>query len=158
MAQAIQQLVTLEYEQCCNCGVPFAFPDWMMRRLREKGGSFFCPNGHSQHYVETENTRLRKQLDEQIRVATEQAERARVAELAEGERRKELERLKKDKLRQMAVEATAPGTPLLPAAEQKPKSRPGRYSTLSLPPQPLPTRSMPPETRSRTSRTPAAPP
>ena len=95
MAQAIQQLVTLEYEQCCNCGVPFAFPDWMMRRLREKGGSFFCPNGHSQHYVETENTRLRKQLDEQIRVATEQAERARVAELAEGERRKELERLKK---------------------------------------------------------------
>src|SRR5262249_949264 len=41
-------------------------PDYMHRELVERGTakSFFCPNGHSQHFSgETEAHKLRRQLD-----------------------------------------------------------------------------------------------
>lgn len=83
MRYAVAHAITLETESCCNCNIVFAIPSHMQQRLKEKGGSFWCPNGHEQHYTQTEVTRLREKLAEQTREATRMAERARAAELAE---------------------------------------------------------------------------
>lgn len=92
---AISQKVVLETESCCVCGVLFAMPDHMLQRLRDSGGNFYCPNGHSQRYMESETTRLRKKLAEQTRIATQMAERAVTAQKAERKSLAELNRIKK---------------------------------------------------------------
>ena len=80
MGYAIPNQITLETVTCCNCSVVFAMPDYMIKRLQERGGSFYCPNGHSQYYTKSEVQRLREKLDEQTRAATQMAERAKAAE------------------------------------------------------------------------------
>lgn len=57
--------IEMVHETCCNCGVHFGMPSSMNTRLRTSGGSFYCPNGHQQHYTETENKRLQKQLEQE---------------------------------------------------------------------------------------------
>jgi DNA repair exonuclease SbcCD ATPase subunit len=49
----IAQAIEFRTETCCNCGVLFAMTeDFYKARQREKeAGSFYCPNGHAQHYV-----------------------------------------------------------------------------------------------------------
>lgn len=63
MLAAISHDIVLATETCCNCSVAFAMPTEMMDRLRTNGGSFYCPNGHSQHYTKTEVQRLRTELN-----------------------------------------------------------------------------------------------
>lgn len=42
---------TFEIEHCCECGMAFAMTsDFQRRRLSAKD-SFYCPAGHSQHYI-----------------------------------------------------------------------------------------------------------
>ena len=68
--------VMLSSETCCNCGIEFAMPASFQQKKRENGGSFYCPNGHGQHYSETEVDRLKKQLDaEQRKTAFERNQR-----------------------------------------------------------------------------------
>jgi hypothetical protein len=95
MGQTILRTVTLETEECCNCGIVFAMPDYLRKRLLTQGGNFYCPNGHSQHYTKSENQRLREKLDEQTREATRQAERAHQAELKAKKSAAELKRISK---------------------------------------------------------------
>jgi ssDNA-binding Zn-finger/Zn-ribbon topoisomerase 1 len=40
----------------------FGMTAQMKRKRLEEGGSFFCPNGHSQHYTETKVEKLKRQL------------------------------------------------------------------------------------------------
>ncbi|MGH2556397.1 MAG: hypothetical protein ACRDHO_11845 [Actinomycetota bacterium] len=47
---------------CGLCGVDFAWPDWMNKKSREDGSSFYCPNGHRIGYGETENDKLQQRL------------------------------------------------------------------------------------------------
>lgn len=54
--------VTLWVSDCPVCAVVFAMPKAMEKDRRENGQSFFCPNGHSLSFRETEADRLRKQL------------------------------------------------------------------------------------------------
>lgn len=95
MGYAIKQEVVLETETCCECGVPFAMPDYMRSRRLQDGKYFFCPNGHSQHYTKSEVQRLQEKLAEQNRAATNMAERARAAEAAEQKAQQEMRRMKK---------------------------------------------------------------
>lgn len=53
---------TLEAEVCGACGVLFAAPKIMLDACRQDGDSFFCPNGHSLSYTESENDKLKRQL------------------------------------------------------------------------------------------------
>ena|SRR3972149_18081 len=80
MGIAIAHQTTLETEECCKCGVIFAMPASTLQNLKERGGDFWCPNGHPQHYIENEVQRLRKKLDEQTRTASLMADRAMKAE------------------------------------------------------------------------------
>ncbi len=47
---------------CYKCGIPFSFPQHFDTRRREDKQSFWCPNGHSQAFVESEADRLRNEL------------------------------------------------------------------------------------------------
>jgi hypothetical protein len=64
MPYTINLAVEFALETCCNCGMQYAVPiDWQKQRV-EKKDSFYCPNGHSQHYLgETEATELRRELE-----------------------------------------------------------------------------------------------
>jgi hypothetical protein len=91
----LQTKAILKTETCCSCGIIFAFPDYMMDRLSNIGGSFYCPNGHQQYYAKTEVARLREKLDEQIRHSTLLSERAFAAKNREKKVQAEINRLKK---------------------------------------------------------------
>lgn len=59
-----QKLHTLT---CCSCGITFAVPTyWRQQRLDDKAW-FYCPNGHPQHFTESEIDRLKKELEQQKR-------------------------------------------------------------------------------------------
>lgn len=47
---------------CYSCRCPFAVPAVIRGNWRERGQSFYCPNGHMQHYTESEVTKLQKQV------------------------------------------------------------------------------------------------
>jgi hypothetical protein len=77
---AVKTDVWFETVTCYKCGVMFGLPYHQHATLKQQGGDFWCPNGHCQAFTESENTRLRRKLDEQTRIATEQARRAAEAE------------------------------------------------------------------------------
>jgi hypothetical protein len=53
--------VSNDWCKCYACGVWFASSVISLRR--QDGKSFYCPNGHSQHYTETAEARLRAELE-----------------------------------------------------------------------------------------------
>jgi len=56
--------VTLEPITCYLCGVAFGVPAHLKEKRLNDHRSFFCPNGHEQHYTgPTEADKLRKQLE-----------------------------------------------------------------------------------------------
>lgn len=60
---AIKIAVNLESHTCGTCGIPFAAPDYFWSQRKRDGQGYYCPNGHSWVYTETEAIRLQKQLD-----------------------------------------------------------------------------------------------
>jgi hypothetical protein len=46
---------------CCSCGVEFASP--LLAKRREDGKLFYCPNGHQQHFTDTTELRLQRELE-----------------------------------------------------------------------------------------------
>lgn len=56
--------VVLELVNCSSCGVIFGLPQNMQHELSQTGNSFFCPNGHSLSYRDSEMSRLKKRLKE----------------------------------------------------------------------------------------------
>lgn len=65
MAEAynIPLLCNFQAETCCSCGIAFAVDAQVRAKWRTDGSSFYCPNGHRQHYTETDIQRLKKQLE-----------------------------------------------------------------------------------------------
>lgn len=65
--------VRLVTEECCNCGVVWAFPEEMQDKcLRDHSRRFYCPNGHSQFYTgKTEEQKLRERLEREQERARE---------------------------------------------------------------------------------------
>lgn len=47
---------------CYKCSIGFAVPASVRSRWQENGETFYCPNGHSQHYTESDIQKLQKQL------------------------------------------------------------------------------------------------
>jgi hypothetical protein len=64
MTLTMQYTGTLVIETCCNCSITFAIPsDFRDRALKNHSISFYCPLGHSQHFIgETEEQKLTRQL------------------------------------------------------------------------------------------------
>lgn len=54
---------TLVTEQCCNCHVWFAMPKELQDRRKRDHATFYCPNGHPQHYSgPSEEEKLKRAL------------------------------------------------------------------------------------------------
>lgn len=72
----------LVIEECCACHIRFAMPqDLQQRALADRGISFYCPSGHSQHYSgETEAEKLKRQLSYAQTRATRWEDNYRAAE------------------------------------------------------------------------------
>lgn len=54
--------VDISMISCCECGVPFWITNSFHRKLVDSEKTFYCPNGHAQHFSETENSRLKKTI------------------------------------------------------------------------------------------------
>lgn len=72
--------VELVTEECCNCGVLFAMPEDLVKKLRRQAesGSFYCPNGHAQHYMGKSEEQKRREAERRAANAEEEARIARV--------------------------------------------------------------------------------
>lgn len=44
-------MVSLIRETCLVCGIEFAIPEIYRNRLVKCHNTFYCPNGHGQHYI-----------------------------------------------------------------------------------------------------------
>jgi predicted nucleic acid-binding Zn-ribbon protein len=77
---------------CSACHIAYAVPVAFEAENRRTGKTFYCPNGHSQAYTESENTRLKREL-EAIGRALQQA-RNREEALAADLRRTEIAKKK----------------------------------------------------------------
>lgn len=77
--------VTLTTEICCNCHVLFAMTEEQVDKLRATPGTtFYCPNGHAQHYTgKSAEQRLKEAqaretaLQDQLRAAIREGDNAR---------------------------------------------------------------------------------
>lgn len=67
MSEGIALQITQNFETICcyKCQILFAVPAQSRRRWIDSGESFYCPNGHSQHYTESTVQKLEKQLAQQ---------------------------------------------------------------------------------------------
>jgi ssDNA-binding Zn-finger/Zn-ribbon topoisomerase 1 len=63
MGYALQQEVQLETRECGACGILFAAPKSFWAERRRTGAGWYCPNGHSRIFTETDVQKLQKQLD-----------------------------------------------------------------------------------------------
>jgi hypothetical protein len=88
---------TIEFkmESCCKCHMVFMMAMSYYRAKKADGSSFYCPVGHAQHYVDTELSILRKQMEREQRDAATLRERAIVAETAQRKAENSIKRLKK---------------------------------------------------------------
>jgi hypothetical protein len=95
-AYSISHDVILEIESCYSCGVAFAMPQGFKKQRLQDRQTFYCPNGHGQHYIgETEAEKLRKQLAT-VEAARVQANAARwKAEEAKVKAERKLKRTEK---------------------------------------------------------------
>jgi hypothetical protein len=84
------------HQQCIECAIHFWVPRYFDSRRRADRRSFYCPNGHSQAYTESEADKLRRerdrlnqrlaQKDDEIRHQSERREAAeRAAAAARGQ-------------------------------------------------------------------------
>jgi len=63
MATLTEILVNAETLTCYKCGIGFLVPTHWVSKRREDHESFWCPNGHSQHFpAKSEAELLREQL------------------------------------------------------------------------------------------------
>lgn len=81
-------LTTYVVIDCYSCHCLFAIPQDVNEELHNTGGSFYCPNGHRQHYVQSTERKLKEERDrtarltarlDQERARSEQLERSRSA-------------------------------------------------------------------------------
>lgn len=72
--------VDLYVLDCPNCGVVFAVDDTYDDRRRNDARDFYCPNGHTMSYRESEATKARKELERQRARLLAQMDQTRAAE------------------------------------------------------------------------------
>lgn len=90
----LRQVEFEEYwQRCCTCGVWFGVDRYLDVERRNNKTNFFCPNGHSQAYRESEADRLRKQLQQEQQKSAMEAASRRTAEDGRIKAEKELKRI-----------------------------------------------------------------
>ena len=96
MGQPVEIFVsmTLVPTSCGVCEIRFAMPESKEQRCRDTGASFYCPNGHSLIYKDTEVKRLKAELDIAKKAREEAWTRANAAEGRATKAERKLSRVK----------------------------------------------------------------
>lgn len=56
--------VKLIHMSCGECGIQFAMDEDKYNRCHDKGEGWYCPNGHSRIFTQSENKRLKERITE----------------------------------------------------------------------------------------------
>ena len=91
----VQKSVRINVIECCVCGSWIALTTDQEDRFRDKGGTFYCTIGHSQHFTETEVQRLTKALEDERRQTSKARGQVDDLLLDKAQRQKELRRLQR---------------------------------------------------------------
>lgn len=78
MAAALQQLVDMTAMECGKCGISFHVPEIWRSEKQRNGDGWYCPNGHSRVYKESDaekNARLLKEEQERHQRTLDRANR-----------------------------------------------------------------------------------
>jgi hypothetical protein len=74
----LEATAILVTEECCNCHMVFAMPNELVQQRQRDHQTFYCPNGHAQHYTgKSDVEQLREQLAATERDMNYYAERSR---------------------------------------------------------------------------------
>lgn len=68
----LQTQTTFIMEECYSCGVPFGISETTYRQAKDKGTTFYCPNGHGQVYIESREQKL-KELEKRLKAEEQRA-------------------------------------------------------------------------------------
>ncbi|HMG16443.1 MAG TPA: hypothetical protein VK590_13390 [Saprospiraceae bacterium] len=69
------ETVSMITEVCCKCGVAFGMPSTLQKALKDDSNkSFYCPNGHGQHYSKSTATIMRERFDKEKEITQQQIE------------------------------------------------------------------------------------
>lgn len=64
---AAHSWIGYSYTDCCKCGAIIMMTTALYNQRLEDRGLFYCPNGHSQHFIgEREVDRVKRELQQQI--------------------------------------------------------------------------------------------
>lgn len=85
MSAVLELKIALTSTTCPACGVEYAMPSHLLAEKRRNKGTVYCPNGHTGSWSETEEDRLRKQVERLEREKKWAEERAN-ANAADAER------------------------------------------------------------------------
>jgi hypothetical protein len=67
-AEALNLIIEFQVmATCCVCGIPVVASATFARDAHDSGKSWSCLNGHSQHFTEKTEAKLRRELDEMRR-------------------------------------------------------------------------------------------
>jgi hypothetical protein len=91
---AVKHELQLTVQECIKCGMLFGVPAQWDSKRREDGQTFYCPNGHSQAYIEGPVEQLRKALDEEKRRVEAWKRQSEMHEAAAKRAQKEAKRIK----------------------------------------------------------------
>ena len=95
MTTTLDALAVLAVEECPTCYVMHAIPRSLLTNAKEKGATWYCPNGHATVFRTTELQRVRAELEKAQRAAiTARKERDEAHQTTEREvkKRKAIER------------------------------------------------------------------
>ena len=73
--------ITLWVTQCWSCGIPYGLPVNFQERRLSDGGGWYCPNGHSTAFTDSNEDKQRKRADRaevELERARKQRETAKV--------------------------------------------------------------------------------
>lgn len=80
MSAVLEFKIALEHHTCPNCFIEFAVPPRLIQERRIDKESFYCPNGHSMSFQQSELDRVKTELDRakrDLKWAREAADRNR---------------------------------------------------------------------------------
>lgn len=94
MSSTMQEIVQLTVMSCGQCGITFAAPESWRAEKQRRGDGWFCPNGHSRVYRESDVDKLKRELAAQKARTWEEMERLFSEQRRHEQTQKEMKRLK----------------------------------------------------------------
>lgn len=107
---AIEINTRFEVIYCYECKIPFAVPAVIRADWQQNGENFYCPNGHIQHYTESDVQRLNKKLkreQEQLELERKRTQWAQQA-ARNAENRRRAEKAAKTRIKNRVAKGVCP--------------------------------------------------